>query len=80
MPSLAAELHYSLLVEWDPRSSVYVVTAPELPGCRAHGTTYEEAIAHAQEAIESWVEGAIADGEEVPAPRTGRPRPMTAGA
>jgi predicted RNase H-like HicB family nuclease len=68
-PVSAARLHYSLIIEWDPRDDIYVVTVPELPGCRTHGSTYEEAISQAQEAIEAWVESAIADGDALPAPR-----------
>ena len=36
---------YSLLMVWDPDDEIFVVTVPELPGCRTHGTTYEEAAA-----------------------------------
>ncbi len=66
---VANELHYSLIVEWDPRGDgVYVVTVPELPGCRTHGSTYARAIEMAQEAIESWVSGALEEGWELPLP------------
>lgn len=74
----ATQLHYSLRVEWDPRDAIYVVTVPELPGCRTHGDTYETAIARAQEAIASWVSGATEDGEPLPAPRHYRDRPFAA--
>lgn len=74
----AAQLHYSLLIEWDPRDAIYVVTVPELPGCRTHGATYEEAIAHAQEAIEGWVETATGEGWVIPAPRCYPDRPLVA--
>ena len=74
----AAQLHYSLIVEWDPRDAIYVVTVPELPGCRTHGRTYEEAIAMAQEAIEGWVETAAALGWAIPAPRHYPDRPLIA--
>lgn len=72
----AAQLHYSLQIEWDPRDAIYVVTVPELLGCRTHGETYEEAIAQAQEAIASWVSVAIEDGEPLPAPRHYRDQPF----
>ena len=65
-PIPAARLHYSLIIEWDPRDNIYVVTVPELPGCQTHGETYEEAISQVQEAIEMWIEGAVADGEVPP--------------
>jgi predicted RNase H-like HicB family nuclease len=51
----AADLHYSMIIQWDPRSDIYVVTVPELLGCRTHGATYEEAVAQAQDAIDTWV-------------------------
>jgi len=55
MNTKANELHYSLLIQWEPQGQVYVVSVPELDGLHTHGTTYEEAIKQAQEAIESWI-------------------------
>src|SRR3954454_12868 len=69
IPISAARLHYSLITEWDPRDDIYVVTVPELPGCRTDGSTYEEAISQAQEAIEAWVESAMADSATLPGPQ-----------
>ena len=64
--------HYSLIMVWDPDDKIFVVTVPELPGCRTHGTTYEEAAANAREAIASWVGAALASGEELPDPHVER--------
>ena len=36
--------HYSMVIQWDPRDDIYVVTVPELPGCRTHGKTYKKAV------------------------------------
>jgi len=36
--------HYSMVIEWSDEDQVYIVTVPELPGCRTHGATYEEAV------------------------------------
>ena len=47
--------HYSMIIQWDPRDKIYVVTVPELPGCMTHGNTYEEAVKQGQDAIESWI-------------------------
>ena len=41
---------------------------PELPGCRTHGDTYEEAVKQGQDAIESWIIEAMADNDPIPAP------------
>jgi predicted RNase H-like HicB family nuclease len=42
--------HYSMLIQWDPRDQIYVVSVPELPGCMTHGRTYEEAVQQGQAA------------------------------
>lgn len=60
--------HYSMVIQWDPEDRTYVVTVPELPGCQTHGETYEAAARRAQEAIESRIEAAVADGEPIPSP------------
>ncbi|GCE03955.1 type II toxin-antitoxin system HicB family antitoxin [Dictyobacter aurantiacus] len=60
--------HYSMLIQWDPRDNIYVVTIPELAGCRTHGDTYEEAIKNALEVIELWIEDAQKAGEPIPQP------------
>ncbi len=39
--------HYSMILEWDPRDNIYVVTTPELPGCRTHGESWEDAVTNA---------------------------------
>ena len=54
--------HYSMIIEWDPDDKIYVVTVPELPGCITHGHTYEEAVKQGKDAIETWIEGALAIG------------------
>ena len=61
---------YSMLIEWSPQDDAFVVTVPELPGCRTHGATYAEAAHHGVEAIESWLDAALADGETPPPPHT----------
>ena len=61
--------HYSMIFEWEPEGGVYVVTFPELPGCRTHGRTLAEAVAQARDALESWVDIAREDGNPLPAPR-----------
>lgn len=60
--------HYSLVIQWDSRDNIYVVTVPELPGCKTHGTTYEQAIKNAHEVIRLWIEDAQKAGEPIPPP------------
>ncbi len=36
MSERTEHLHCSMVLEWDPEDEVYVVTVPQLPGCRSH--------------------------------------------
>jgi antitoxin HicB len=60
--------HYSMNIQWDEDDQIFIVTVPELPGCRTHGTTYEEAARQGQDAIESWIMVAQELGRPIPAP------------
>lgn len=62
-------VHYSMVIQWDSRDDIYVVSVPELPGCRTHGKTYEEAIKSALEVIALWIEDAQKSGEPVSPPQ-----------
>ena len=55
-------------IQWSEEDQVYIVTVPELPGCKTHGDTYEEALKNAQEVIELWIEDAQKHGETLPPP------------
>lgn len=54
----------------DGEAGAYGVIVPDLPGCTSGGATTDEALHHAIEAVRLWAEDAIADGEELPAPRS----------
>ena len=60
---------YSMTIQYDPIDQIYVVTVPELPGCRTHGKTYEEAVRQGRDAIMSWIDDARAVGEPIPEPK-----------
>jgi predicted RNase H-like HicB family nuclease len=61
--------HYSMIIEWSDEDDAFIVTTPELPGCRTHGATYNEAVQQGQDAIESWVDANIAWGRPIPPPK-----------
>ncbi|MBI2933080.1 MAG: type II toxin-antitoxin system HicB family antitoxin [Planctomycetes bacterium] len=42
------------------------VAVPALPGCRTWGRTKREAIAHAAEAVEAYIESLLKDGDPIP--------------
>jgi len=60
---------YSLVIEWSDEDRLYIVTVPELPGCRTHGKTQSEAVAMGRDAIETWLDANRAWGRPIPSPR-----------
>ena len=54
----------------DGQSGAYGVTVPDLSGCTSAGSTTDEVLRNAIEAVRLWAEDAIADGEELPTPRS----------
>jgi len=56
---------YRPLLRKEPEGR-YTVTVPTLPGCVTYGETVDEAIAMAREAIEVYIEGLLARGEDIP--------------
>ena len=61
--------NYEITLWWSDEDRVFVAEVPELPGCMAHGNTQEEALAHARDAIQLWVDIATRSGDPVPEPR-----------
>lgn len=49
-----------------PDSGSYMVLVPSLPGCITYGSTVEEALSMAKDAIELHLEGLAAADEEIP--------------
>ena len=60
---------YEIIIFWSEEDSAYVADVPELPGCMAHGASYEEALVNAQQAIGLWIETARDLGREIPKPK-----------
>jgi predicted RNase H-like HicB family nuclease len=58
-------MNYPIWIHKDPKS-LYGVTVPDLPGCFSSGSTFDEAVIMAREAIELHLEGMIEDGEAIP--------------
>ena len=60
-------MNYPIVIHKE-KDSDYGVTVPDLPGCFSAGSTIDEAIAMAREAIELHLEGLIEEGLPVPDP------------
>jgi predicted RNase H-like HicB family nuclease len=60
---------YEVIIYWSDEDNAFIAEVPELPGCMADGTTYEEALKNVQVIIDEWIETAKSLGREIPAPK-----------
>ncbi|MGH8537608.1 MAG: type II toxin-antitoxin system HicB family antitoxin [Gammaproteobacteria bacterium] len=60
---------YEVIIYWSTEDDAFVAEVPELPGCMAHGDTYEAALGSAQEAISLWIDMANEFGDRIPEPK-----------
>jgi antitoxin HicB len=62
--------HVLLVRDAEEKGKPWSATVEELPGCRSHGKTSEEALRGIQEAMESWISAALAEERDVPVPKS----------
>lgn len=60
---------YEVIIYWSAEDDACVADVPELPGCMAHGDTYESALTNVQEAISLWIDTAKEFGDRIPEPK-----------
>ena len=60
---------YEIIIFWSNEDQAFVADVPELPGCMAHGATYEDALANAQDAMALWINTARELQRVVPEPK-----------
>jgi len=62
-------MRYEFIIYWSKADESFIVDVPELPGCKADGATYEEAVANAQVVVQEWIHTAKSLGRTIPVPR-----------
>jgi predicted RNase H-like HicB family nuclease len=60
---------YEVILYWSEEDQACIAEVPELPGCAADGSTYQEALANAEVIIQEWIETARELGRPIPEPR-----------
>ena len=60
---------YEAIIFWSDEDQAYLAEVPELPGCMAHGDSYESALANAKKAIQLWIDTASEFGDPIPEPK-----------
>jgi predicted RNase H-like HicB family nuclease len=63
------EPRYEVIIYWSDQDEAFIAEVPELPGCAADGSSYQEALANVQGIIEEWIETARELGRAIPEPR-----------
>ena len=61
--------HYEIIIYWSSEDQAFLAEAPELPGCMAHGNSYEETLCNVRDAMAFWLDVAREQGECIPAPK-----------
>ncbi len=62
-------IKYEVIIYWSEEDEAFVADVPELPGCAAQGSTQENALVNAQDAIRLWIDTAMEFGDPVPEPK-----------
>jgi predicted RNase H-like HicB family nuclease len=62
-------LRYAILVYWSNTHNYYIAEVPELPGCMATGSSYEEAVSKVGPVIAEWIKNAKALNRKIPHPK-----------
>jgi len=60
---------YETIIYWSEEDQSFIADVPELPGCMAHGTSPDEALANAQEAMQLWLDTAREFADPIPEPK-----------
>ena len=60
---------YEIIIYRSNEDQAFIVEAPELPGCMAHGDDQESALRNINDAMQFWLDTARELGRPVPEPK-----------
>ena len=60
---------YEVIIYRSKDDQAFIAGVPELPGCAADGSTYQEALANVESVIQEWIETAKDLGRPIPEPK-----------
>jgi predicted RNase H-like HicB family nuclease len=62
-------IKYEVLLYWSEEDGAFIAEVPELPGCMADGSTYQEALINVEQIAQEWIEIARELGRDIPVPK-----------
>lgn len=62
-------IKYEVIIYWSDEDEAFIAEVPELAGCMADGSSYQEALANVEVIIQEWIETAQKLGRSIPEPR-----------
>jgi predicted RNase H-like HicB family nuclease len=60
---------YEMIIYWSEEDQLFIAEVPELEGCMADGSSYQEAVNNAERVITEWLEIAVELGRYIPEPK-----------
>ena len=60
---------YEIIIHWSDEDQAFLADVPELPGCMAHGDTYESALCNIKSAMDLWIKTAKEFNDPIPEPK-----------
>ena len=66
---MATVREFPVILMWDSADNIWNVSVPAIPGCFTWGVTLDEALRHAEEAIDLNLEDIESRGEVIPEPQ-----------
>ena len=62
-------MKYEIILYWSRQDNAFIAEVPELPGCAADGSTYQEALQNVEVIMQEWIETAEELGRGIPEPK-----------
>ena len=62
-------MKYEILLYWSQDDNAFIAEVPELPGCMADGSTYQEALQNVEVIMQEWIETAQELRRGIPQPK-----------
>lgn len=62
-------LRYEVILYWSQEDQAFIAEVPELPGCAADGSTYQQALENVEIIMQEWIETAKELGRQIPEPK-----------